>query len=175
MTINELQRQLIAEIEQLAKEVSLVDKAGKPAMLKGYQQAIPIFPVFAEMPYDAESDGTGNFREETDLFPYFIVRIDTVEYQKPVDGMTENLAHVMIAFAIYDDDEKLKGYYSLTAIMERVVGRFQNDPILGQFWCNKQMNMAYQEDDTYPQFFGALEMMWNLPQISRGSVMEEFL
>ena len=31
MTINELQRQLIAEIEQLAKEVSLVDKAGKPA------------------------------------------------------------------------------------------------------------------------------------------------
>lgn len=43
--------------------------------------------------------------------------------------------------------------------------RFQKNPVLGPYFCERKMNTAYQEDDTFPQFFGALEMTWNLPEI----------
>jgi len=170
MTANELQRQLIKEIEYLTKDMSLKDKNGKPADLKGYPQAIPVQNVFTAVPYDtddSEEDGD-------ELFPYFIVRMDTVEYQKKeADGA--NQAHLMVAFAIYDDDPELKGYFTLSAVMERVVERFQSNTEMGQFWCSRQMSLAYQEDDTYPQFFGAIEMLWNLPDISMELGMEELL
>lgn len=167
MTINELQMQLIKEIGRLTDELPLMDAGGRPAKLKGYEQAVPIVPTFEAVPYDEDS--------EPDLFPYFIIRVDGVEYQKTVDGLVTNLAHIMIAFAIQDDDAGLKGYRALTSVMERVVERFQSDTVLGEFWCERQMNLAYQEDDTYPQFFGALEMAWHLPDISMDLGMEESL
>ena len=112
--------------------------------------------------------------DEAELFPYFITRVDTVKYQdEQAEGA--NRAHVMIAFAIYDEDTEYKGYYTLTAVMERVIQRFQTDPVLDAFWCERQMGAAYQEDDTYPQFFGALEMIWNLPDMAVDPVNEEWL
>lgn len=35
--------------------------------------------------------------------------------------------------------------------------------------------MAFQDDDTYPQFFGAMEMIWHLPDISMEPLPEGFL
>ena len=100
------------------------------------------------------------------MFPYFIVRVDGVEYQKKrEDESYSDQAHVLIAFAVYDEDQGMKGYFSLNALMERVVMRFQKNPVLGPYFCERKMNTAYQEDDTFPQFFGALEMTWNLPEI----------
>lgn len=164
MTVNILQQMLKEEIERLTQDVQLVDAKGKAAVLKGYLQAIPLIPVFQPVPLEEKA-----FPEKKTLFPYFIVRVDTVRYQ---NEQTEggNQAHVMILFAIYDDDPDLKGYFSLTAVMERVIERFQKDNVLGSFWCSRTMNMVYQEDDTIPKFFGAIEMLWNLPDIG----MEEY-
>ena len=154
MTINDLQEALIREIEKITKEINLVNCRGENVYLKGCQQAIPLMSVRASdglLDEDASPD-------EAELFPYFITRVDTVKYQdEQAEGA--NRAHVMIAFAIYDEDTEYKGYYTLTAIMERVIQRFQIDPVLDAFWCERQMGAAYQEDDTNPQFFGALEMI----------------
>lgn len=170
MTINDLQGALIREIEKITKEMNLVNCRGENVYLKGYQQAIPLMTVRASdglLDEDASPD-------EAELFPYFITRVDTVKYQdEQAEGA--NRAHVMIAFAIYDEDTEYKGYYTLTAVMERVIQRFQTDPVLDAFWCERQMGAAYQEDDTYPQFFGALEMIWNLPDMAVDPVNEEWL
>ena len=48
MTVNELQKCLIKEIEQITKEMSFLDCERNPASMKGYPQAIPIFSVFRE-------------------------------------------------------------------------------------------------------------------------------
>lgn len=168
MTINELQNELIKEIELLTRDMELINKKREPVALKGYSQAIPVSPLFEAVPYN---DFTGNdeFPNEESLFPYFVVRVDHVEYQKK-DAESANQAHVMIVFAVYDEDPGLKGYYTLTAVMERVIMRFQSNPVLGSFYCSREMSVAYQEDDTFPQFFGGLEMVWNLPDIE----MEDF-
>lgn len=166
MTINELQSALIREIEALSRDMGLVNKRGEPADLKGYPQAIPVFPLYQNVPLALDETADGNFPEEPDLFPYFIVRVDGVEYQKKrEDESYSDQAHVLIAFAVYDEDQGMKGYFSLNALMERVVIRFQKNPVLGPYFCERKMNTAYQEDDTFPQFFGALEMTWNLPEI----------
>lgn len=166
MTINELQGALIREIEMLSKDMGLVNKRGETVPLKGYPQAIPVFPLYQNVPLMAEGMEDGCFPEEPDLFPYFIVRVDSVEYQKKREDETySNQAHVLVAFAVYDEDQGMNGYFSLNALMERVVMRFQKDPVLGAYFCERRMNTAYQEDDTFPQFFGALEMTWNLPEI----------
>lgn len=166
MTINELQSALIEEIEVLSRNMGLMNKRGEPADLKGYSQAIPVFPLYQNVPFAMDETTEGDFPEEPDLFPYFIVRVDGVEYQKKrEDEGYSDQAHVIIAFAVYDEDQEMKGYFTLNALMERVVMRFQKNPALGPFYCERKMNTAYQEDDTYPQFFGAVEMTWNLPEI----------
>lgn len=176
MTINVLQQALIDEIVRMTKDMSLIDRQGRPAELKGYPQAIPMQPVFKAVPLAYEEPWIEETPDEESLFPYFIVRADSVEYQKKDEnGDESNQAHIMIAFAIYDDDSAMRGYYSLTAVMERVVERFQSDTMLGQFWCSRKMGLAYQEDDTYPQFFGALEMTWYLPEVNIEPGLEEFL
>lgn len=159
MTINNLQRRLIEEIERITADMSLVSINQKKAMLKGYPQAVPVFPAFA--PAQNELDYGVDFGDESQLFPYFIVRADGAEYQK-TDGQNE--ARIMIAFAIFDDNPEMKGYFTLTAVMERVIMRFQSDTVLGPFFCSRKINMAFQEDETYPHFFGAIEMTWYLPE-----------
>ena len=170
MTINELQRMLIEEIERLTQDMALVDQEGKAAALKGYPQALPVIPVFSAMPLEFDETYM-DAGAEKDPFPYFIVRADTAEYQVEDKEIGEcNRTRVLIPFAVYDEDPALRGYFTLTAIMERVVKRFQSETALGPFFCSKKMNLAYQEDDTFPRFFGALEMLWYLPGIE----MEDF-
>ncbi|RHR51971.1 hypothetical protein DWX10_16260 [Clostridium sp. AF18-27] len=151
MTISELQQQIIDEIIRITSDMSMSGKDGELKRLKGYKQAIPIFTAYSDEP---EEDGE-------DLFPYFVVRVDNITYH----GENGNAASIMIMFAIYDEDEKQRGYYTLTSIMERVIMRFQKDRVLGRFFCDGKMAMQYQEDDSYPQFFGGIEMVWYLPEI----------
>lgn len=159
MTINELQQQIIDEIVRITSGMGTAGKDGEIANLKGYQQAIPIFSEFSN--YGSTDDGYGG----DNLFPYFVVRVDNITYHDD----DKNAANIMIMFAIYDEDQKLRGYYTLTSIMERVVMRFQKNPVLGPFYCNEKMTIQYQEDDSYPQFFGGIDMLWYLPDIEKGT------
>lgn len=152
MTVNELQDELIKEIERIAEDMETYNRNGNRADLKGYQQSIPMF-----LPADyEETEGT--------LFPYFTVVISSVTYNNP-DADGENTAHIMIVFGIYDDDEKMRGYFTLSAVMQRVIMRFMENQTMGPFYCDKRMTMEFQEDDTAPQFFGGIEMIWYLPKI----------
>lgn len=175
MTLNELNRQLIAEIERLTEDMHLVDGKGNPARLKGYSQAIPVQPVFDTVPYDMTEENQQEFYDVESLFPYFITRTIGVNYREDDGG---NRAYVYVLFAIYDDDTELKGYYTLLTIMERVACRFLKNPVLGPFYNSGEIKMGTQEDDTYPHYFGAMEMIWNLPEIGitqEPHEMEEFI
>ena len=162
MTANDLQACLIKEIELLTNDMSLIDKHGRAVKMKGFQQGIPIVPVFG-MEYKGGMD-EGQEGKEDDLFPYFIVRINDISYQQKETDF-RNAVSISIIFAVYDDDPKLKGYFTLSAILERVVMRFQRDVVLESFYCEKGMDVAFQEDDTIPYFFGGIEMTWYIPDI----------
>lgn len=178
MTINELQNNLIKEIERITQDMELINRKGEHARLKGYQHAIPFFSVTPDgadpdgglLLEDDSANGGETTEDEMDLFPYFITRVDSADYQD--DG---GQAKVLLLFAVYDDDPHMRGYYSLAAVMERVISRFRQENVLGAFWCERKISMAFQDDDTYPQFFGAMEMIWHLPDISMEPLPEGFL
>lgn len=152
MTVNELQDELVMEIECVTKDMETYNRDGNRVSLKGYQQCIP---MFLSVDYEETEDT---------LFPYFTVVINNVMYNDPeADG--RNTAHIMVIFGIYDDDEKMRGYFTLSAIMQRVIMRFMQNQTMGLFYCDKKIMMEFQEDDTAPQFFGGIEMIWYLPDI----------
>ena len=156
MTVNELQEELIKEIEYITKDVETYNCHRNRVRVKGYPQAIPIFTPTEYGRYDEQMEDA--------LFPYFVVMINSVMYNDPeTDG--ENTAHIMVLFGICDDDEKMRGYFTLSAIMQRVIMRFMENQTMGLFYCDKKMRMEFQEDDTAHQFFGGIEMIWYLPEI----------
>lgn len=160
MTINQLQEYLISEIQEITKSLNLLDESKKEAILKGYIQAIPVLPVMSDLSFEEESESLSDNK----LFPYFVVRVGDVGYHRGDTG-EDNQAHVMLVFAIYDDSPDMKGYFSLVAAIESVIKRFQTNQVLGPFYCERSMEAAFQEDDTFPYFFGGIEMVWNLPDL----------
>lgn len=154
MTVNELQEALIREIGHITEDMEIYDKNGNRAKLKGYPQAIPILPIYGQ--YEGEQEG--------ELFPYFTVMVTNVIYSNP-EAEERNTASIIILFGIYDEDQGMKGYYTLSSIMQRVITRFMKNQIMDLFYCDKKMAMEFQEDDTSPQFFGGIEMIWYLPDI----------
>ena len=51
MTVNELQEALIREIGHITEDMEIYDKNGNRTRLKGYPQAIPIFPIYGPVSY----------------------------------------------------------------------------------------------------------------------------
>lgn len=168
MTINELQEELIYTVEKTVEGTDLINKKGELAKLKGFKQALP-FPLF-DFPEETEDSlqPEEDFSPEELLFPYFICRVEEIAYPEELDDNPK--AKIFLLFGLYDDDPKMKGYFTMLTILERVINLFRVNPVMGYYWCDKKMELAMQEDDSYPQFFGGIEMTWNLPILE----MEEF-
>lgn len=162
MTINELQYLLIREIEGLTDDMYITDSEGERTVFKGYPQLVT-------MP---DSSELGLNEPDNKKLPYFLVRLDKVEYRKK-DAGEANQAHLFIDVSICDSDRERKGFYTLAVVLDRIIYRFQKNPILGPFWCERSMNSIFQKDYELPYFKGEIEMFWNLPNIEVEGVYEE--
>lgn len=147
MTINGLHEELIRRVEKDLDRMACL--AGK--RLKGYAQALPIL----------ELD-----EEEDKLFPYVAVRTTSVDI-----GKTESRTETYLFFGIKEENLDNSGYFTLLSILERSARSFQEDCTVGVFWCEREMEMVLQEDDSYPYFFGYLKMNWNIPDMTE--IMED--
>lgn len=74
----------------------------------------------------------------------------------------------MIILGVYDDDVTGAGYMHILTMIERITNRFLEEPLLDhKYRAEATMNTAIQDEDTYPYYFGAIEMTFNLPKIER--------
>lgn len=153
MTINHLQESLVRSIEELLAGIYYINYKKESQSMRGYIQAVPIRLAETSSYYDQEEAD-----QEPPLFPYFVVRLSE-------GGMDFNGgdAKLLILFALYDNDVKQRGYYSLISTIQKVMNHFTRNPVLGVYWCEKKMELAVQDDNTHPYYFGGLEMTWNLP------------
>lgn len=176
ISVNDLQHALIAEIETLLADITTVKEEminpDDPTQLsdyntrysdgtrthhgfKGYEQSLPKLV---------------NADEDPDqFFPYFIVRIDK--------GMTENddspwTVTVDILLGLHDADEKNDGHLTIMNAINRITKRFAEEATLGfagrkAFRCHADMNWALQDEDTWPYFFGGVELKFDVPKPMR--------
>lgn len=164
MTNNWLTQCLIRKVEELSEHIGLTGINGEKRSLKGYPEAIPqmtLAPGWGE----TESGSLGDADPEDALMPYFIVKTTEISYQE--EGAE---AKLYLLFCICDQSERMEGYQTLWNLLNRITGHFRANAVLDAFYCEKAMKAVVQEEDTYPYFFGGIEMTWNLPDLEEEEV-----
>lgn len=145
-----LQKELASEIEEITKDIVLKNPAGEYAKLRSFEQSLPIRQL------DEEYD---------DPYPYCIVRI--VEGETP-DGMSAQSVKTILIIGVYDDRVEAQGHKSILNIIQRIQERFfKNGVLADQFIMQPGFNWTLQDDDSYPYYFGGIEITWETSSIRR--------
>lgn len=114
MTPWDLQKSLIAEIEELLAQMQLKNAAGEDVFgVKGYEQRLP------EITDDEE--------DQSKCFPYFIVRIE--EGNTPTDDEPW-LVGTTVLFGICDYDKETNGHRTILEMITKITNRFLERPLL---------------------------------------------
>ena len=152
MTPWDLQKSLIAEIEKLLAEMQLKNAAGEDVVgVKGYEQRLP------EITDDEE--------DQSQFFPYFIVRIE--EGNTPTDDEPW-LVGTTVLFGICDYNKETNGHRTILEMITKITNRFLERPLLdSKFRAKQNVSFALQDEDTYPFYFGAIDIKFYVPKIGR--------
>lgn len=160
MTVNQLLQVISTDIESISAEVLVSGPKDGGKSLKAYVQALPIQDTTIGWQSTDEVVMEQYSNPDDQVFPYAIIRVTNVTYHE-----TNGQAKVFLLFGIYNHDTQMAGYLELLNLIERTVNHYRENPVLDIFWCEKEMEVAIQEDDNHPYFFGGVEMTWNLPAI----------
>ena len=145
MSLAELQKELSGELEKIMQDMLLQQPDSTELVkMKAYRQALPI--------------------------PWALIKLD----RGTVEGIGGNQkVTVLIIFGIFSDSLENTGHEVIAIMIERVMERFSKDPLLaGQITAvpvdeSHMFNWSLQDEDTYPYFYGALEMAFCMPGFQR--------
>lgn len=107
---------------------------------------------------------TEDEEDESQYFPYAIARLSDAltDEEKPWQQ------RVYVLLGVYDDDLKGGGYLHILTMMERITNRYLQEPLLNhKYRAEPKMSTDIQDEDTYPYYFGAVEMTFNIPKLER--------
>lgn len=150
MTRKEFLDALADDIKHSLRDVYTKTISGKEAPVAVYKNSLPIV--------------TEDEDDESKFFPYAVVRLS----ESSTDEGKPWLQKVYILLGVYDDDIMGGGYMHILTMIERITNRFLEEPLLDhKYRAEAAMNTATQDEDTYPYYFGAIEMSFNLPKIER--------
>ena len=104
--------------------------------------------------------------EDTDqFFPYFIVRIETGH--TPSDNEPWDVT-VDILLGNFDDDTQNDGHIVIADMIQKITDYFVAYPLLDhKYRALQDMDFALQDEDTYPYFFGGIEMKFWVQKAQR--------
>lgn len=145
MTARELQAAAVEDINTLLANDHFKTPDGGMAAPKAYPQYLP------------KRDSNDN----EDPFPYVIVRIDSGGIDSQVDP---HKVALVLLIGIYDDDKSNQGHASVLEIIERIQRHYEESPLLaGQFKFIDPFQWALQDEESWPYFFGACNLNFQLP------------
>ncbi len=161
MTSFLLQDDLIEELKSIFKGFLLK----KPLLDSQINPKISELNIFSQNLPLHEDDN-----EEDDPYPYIIVKIDSGNMK----GDSAHDVRVRLVIGIFDDNINRNGHKDILNVIQKIYERFSKDPVLAGKYVMKENNenpfsWALQEDDTYPYYFGAIEMTWETRAIRRES------
>lgn len=103
--------------------------------------------------------------EDDKFFPYCIVRLDSSVTEE--DGDYDHVS-VGFYFGAYDNDRDGGGDIYIQAMIDAVKTRFEEEPLLDHmFRAEPDTDWALQDADSYPYYFGALEITFGIPKMKR--------
>lgn len=104
-------------------------------------------------------------QDPSQFFPYFIVRIE--EGNTPTDDEPW-LVGTTVLFGICDYNKETNGHRTILEMITKITNRFLERPLLdSKFRANQNVSFALQDEDTYPFYFGAIDIKFYVPKIGR--------
>lgn len=150
MTKKEFLDALAEDIKYSLRDVYTKTITGQDAPVTVYKNRLPIV--------------TEDEDDESKFFPYAVVRLS----EASTDEGNPWLQKVYILLGVYDDDIMGGGYMHILTMIERITNRFLEEPLLDhKYRAESLISSDIQDEDTYPYYFGAIEMSFNLPKVER--------
>lgn len=144
MTARELQEAIKNDLKALFASDRYKTPDGEMAAPGVYKQFLPM----------QDSDDDDN------PFPYIIVRLDSGGIESQTDP---HKVAVLLVIGIYDDDQQNNGHESVLEIIERIQQHYEGTPALGEFVFTDPFGWALQDEQSYPYFYGAVNLSFNAP------------
>ena len=136
-----LQSELVKELENIFDGMLLKSGSGKYVKPKVYSQRLPLA-------YNDDDD-------ELNYAPYVIVMLSDFKME---EWFGDKAINVVLVICTYDGSDERQGDKDCHLIMDKVLERFGKHPYLGGFNLEMPIEGAFQDKDTYPIFYGALEL-----------------
>lgn len=162
MVVSDLQHALITEIKNILSDLVNTENDTTYTGFNGYAQFLPVLKN--------DDDDPDQF------FPYFIVRVDG---GKTVDDNDLWTVDVKILLGVQDGDTDNLGQFHVMNAIDRITTRFCQEATLGApghkaFRCLPEMEWALQDEDTYPYYFGAVQLKFMVPKPGRRTIPYAF-
>lgn len=143
MTARELQKAIAADLTDLFKDRQYTTPSGEPAAIKAFRQQLP----------KRKSD------DDDEPFPYIIVRLDSGGIENQT---ASHKVAVLLLIGICDDSPENTGHDAVMEIIEVIQQHYQENPFLqnGEFKFTDPFNWVLQDEESYPYFFGAANLVW---------------
>ena len=138
MTPQNLQDEIKEMLEEVSCEIDWKDIDGKRTKLSVFKQNLP----------KRDTD-------EDDPFPYCIIRLISGSNNAIQDE--ENSIRVLLIFGLCDNGLENQGETMLNLI-NRIVLRLSENNVLKTFYQKGKMEWAIDDEDTYPYFFGGMDL-----------------
>lgn len=106
--------------------------------------------------------------EEDIQFPFVIVKL---MHGKKEKSDTQARTRIGFIIGLYDDAPDNQGYRDLAKVMNEIVGSLEQYPILGDMYeLSYPLEASVYEEDTAPQWLGAIDTYWDVPNMIRKDV-----
>ncbi|WP_110291625.1 hypothetical protein [Lachnotalea glycerini] len=152
MTPLELRHDLASELETILNHMNFKNQEGNDCKLNIMEQNLPV-----QMDDD-----------DTDPYPYLLVRLMDGEMSE--EEITQSVS-INLIIGIYSDDTNAQGADFVLNVIQDIICRFRKCPILNKkYVLNQKLKWALQTDDTYPYYFGGMELNWQAPNIQREGI-----
>lgn len=153
MTPLSLQKAVRDDMEKLFTGFVDLNQSNENRKIKFYENSVPI---------------ALDNQNESDIYPYGIVRV--VSGNVPEETDSSSTAKVIILLAYFDEDLSNDGNKYIMTAIQKIIERFQKNSLLDKYY-NKTGDIEWtmSDEDTYPYFFGGLEINFTLPSIQRES------
>ena len=138
MTPQNLQDEIKEMLEEVSSEIDWKDIDGERTKLSVFKQNLP----------KRDTD-------EDDPFPYCIIRLVSGNHNAIQDE--ENSIRVLLIFGLCDNGLENQGETMLNLI-NRIVLRLSENNVLKTFYQKGKIEWAIDDEDTYPYFFGGMDL-----------------
>jgi hypothetical protein len=145
MNALKLQDAIVNDLQKLFSKRKYPTPDGENAAVSVFAQNLP--------KRDSEDDD--------DPFPYIIVRLDSGDIENQT---SDYKVSVFLLVGVFDDSKNNQGHKTVLEMIELIQRHYEDTPLLdGQFVFTDPFHWALQDEESYPFFFGGVEISFSVP------------